>query len=119
MEIFQATLHGQNLGNVTGRRFVKTDLSNCIIGPSRGAQFIHCYMEGARFVGPDIRDILGLTATLNCKTFQGLELPAVALDGLLKLFSIGKGNDERRQQMRSIIDPHRLRVFDRVFPDLE
>jgi hypothetical protein len=109
----------RNLGDVTGRRFVRADLSNSLIGPCRGAHFVQCYMNGARFTSPDVRDILTVTATLNCEVWGGVELPPAALDGLLKLFSITKGNDATREKIRAAIDPERLRVYDMIFADLE
>jgi uncharacterized protein YjbI with pentapeptide repeats len=110
---------GQNLGNVTGRRFVRADLSGCTIGIARAAQFIHCNMRGARFTNDDPRDLISISATLNCETWESLTLPPRSFEALLKLMSITNCGEQKREGLRALIDPQWLATLDRSFPDLE
>jgi hypothetical protein len=116
---FRESLAGQKLGDVSGRRFICVSLADCEISKACGAEFLHCSLRGAKFTSEDVRDYIGMTATLDCQTFEGVELPPVAFDLFLKLFSLTLGNDEKRKGLRALIDPTRLRIFDRIFPDLE
>lgn len=111
--------HGERLGDVSGRKFVLTNLSSCEIDRATGAEFIHCSLRGARVVSRDIRDFLGVTLTLDCQTFDGLELPEPVFDALLNLLAMTAGNDEKRKGLRALIDPKRRELFDRIFPTLE
>jgi hypothetical protein len=116
---FRVNRRGQKLGDVSGQKFVLTNLTACEISRATGAEFVHCSLRDARITSSDIRDFLGVTLTLDCQTFEGLEFTEPVFDALLNLLAMTRGNDAKRAGLRALIDPKRLAVFDRIFPDLE
>lgn len=116
---YRITRKGEKGIDASGRRFVNELFQDCEISRSRGAEFIHCHMRGSRFTSQDVRDFIGMTFTFNCDSFEDLELPPAAFDAFIKLLSITAGNDEKRAKLRELIDPDRLRIYDKIFPSLE
>jgi len=116
---FSETHQGEALGDVRGRRFDNALLADCEIARIAGATFKNCVMDGSSIQADDIRDILGVTVTLDCFTFVGLRLSPVTLDAFLYLLVQTTGNDTTRAKVEAAIDPQRLRLFRKLFPQVE
>lgn len=116
---YTETHMGETLPDVRGRRFVNALLSDCTFRKVAGAQFINSVLAGSKLDADDIRDFLGTTMTLDCFTFENLELSPPAFDAILFLLTMTRANDASRAKLEQVIDPHRLRLFRRLFPDTE
>jgi len=107
------------LGDVRNRPFRNALLSDCVLTRIAGATFENCVMAGSSVQADDIRDILGATVTLDCFTFEGLRLSPTTLDAFLYLLVQTVGNDTTRAKLEAAIDPQRLRLFRKLFPQTE
>lgn len=116
---YSETHFDKNLGDVSGRRFINALLSRCKFTKVKDAQFLHCVMEGSEIACTDLHDLLGASITLSCFSFEGLKLSPETLDAILFLLTISDGNEETRERIRQIIDPQRLRLLERAFPQIE
>lgn len=106
---------GENLGDVSTRRFVRENFFECTITCMRNTVFEHCSLAFTKLEPKRISDLLGLTMTLDCFTFQDLEMNELAFEILLYLISTSKGNDEKREAIRSLISAKNLRYFKNEF----
>jgi len=116
---FSETHIDERLPDLRGLRFRDALFHDCRIGRVAGAVFERCAMAGSSVEVDDPRDLLGVTATLDCFTFRGLRLSSVALDALIFLLTMTVGNDATRKKLESCIDPRRLQLFRTMFPNLE
>jgi len=116
---YAATHFNEELSGLFGRRFSNELFSGCTFGSVRGAEFAHCVMHDCVLEAEDMRDILGVTLTLDCHTFGGVRFSPTALDAILFLLTTTKGNDATRQKIEAAIDPERLEKFRRLFPRTE
>lgn len=113
---YAATHFKEALPDVSGCHFQNELFSECTFGRVRGAEFKNCVLAGSNFEADDIRDILGVTLTLDCFTFENMEPSALALDAILFLLTMTRGNGAARQKIEAAIDPERLEKFRRLFP---
>lgn len=109
----------ENLGDVTRRRFYNALLYECKIKKFAAAEFVHCVLSGTRLEPESLRDILGATFTLDCFSYGGVFLNELAFDAHLYLLSLTAGNDAKREKLREMIAPERMRFFERAFPATE
>ncbi len=110
---------GAALPNVEGRRFFNALLSGCVFRRVTDAQFVRSVLHGSKLDASDIRDFLGVTMTLDCFTFEGLQLSPEAFDAILFLLTMTKGNDAARARVEACMDHHRLKLYRRLFPQTE
>ena len=117
--LWRAEHRDLNVKSVRGRRFQRELFVNCTIQEVRGAVFEHCAMVGSKLDPQSLTDILGFTATLDCLMFEGWEWNELAMDAMLYLLSLTKGNDERRDVLRRMVRPESMGDFDKLFSKLE
>jgi len=93
----------QNLENIPPGHYSDQTFFNCVFRKLNGVIFENCDMNHSRLVATDVRDVLGLTVTLDCKTFENVELSPEMFDAFLCLLCKTKGNDEKRKELLKII----------------
>lgn len=81
---------------------------NCTFDNVRQSTFKNCTMHNSKFLVNRIEDALGLTATLDCKSFSDLELSPLMFDLMLVLLLKTKGNDEKRKKLIDVIGKERV-----------
>jgi hypothetical protein len=69
---------------------------NCTFNKLAGADLKNCVLYGSTFAMTKPEDIIGLTVTMDCKTFDNLELSPDVFDLLLMLICRTKGNNKKR-----------------------
>lgn len=79
----------------------------------------NCDLNGSRIKPESIKDMLGVTMTLDCHTFKDVELNELALDCLLTLLAKTKGNDLKRAKIIDIIGDRKYKAISKVMGDLE
>ena len=111
--------HGLTVQQVGPQRFQRELFANCRARSVKGATFEHCGFIECGFHPEHIIDTLGVTVTLDCFTFDGLYLNELAMDAMLYLLTLTKGNDEKRAALHRLIAPARAADFDGLFKRME
>jgi len=73
----------------------------CTFHKLNGATLKNCKLYGSKFAMTKAQDIIGLTVTMDCDSFNNVELSPEVLDYLLLLICKSSGNVEKR---RTIIE---------------
>jgi hypothetical protein len=81
---------------------------NCELKYLRGATLKNCVLTNSKVLTDRVEDALGLTVTLDCHTFEDLELSPLMFDLLLVLLLKTKGNVEKRRQLIAVIGRARV-----------
>jgi hypothetical protein len=118
LRFFSQVIKDQKNLNLEGQGFVRALFVNCQITRLRNTTLAKCTMSGCSLEPADIRDILGITITLNCHTWDHFRMSPLTLDAILYLITRGAAPEEQ-ERVRSVIDPHRRDLFAKVFPLLE
>ena len=116
---WRAVRHNQDLGDVSGRRFVNELISGCKVSRVAGAIFLGCDLRGTEVAIDDIRDLVGVSLTLDCFSFHFLKLSPVATDGLLYLISLADIPQDKKDAIRALIPSSRLEEFETAFRTVE
>jgi hypothetical protein len=66
-------------------------------------------MNGSKLLTDKIEDALGLTATLDCHSFDNVELSPLLFDLFLVLLLKTKGNETKRRKLIQVIGEDRVR----------
>ena len=111
-------VHYRETVDLTGARLQNALFRNCVITGLRKALLLDCELPGCELRIDSPLDFLDATVTLNCWTFRDVRLSETAFDALIYLVSLGAGNDRKRAALRELIEPSRMRLFDRVFPEI-
>lgn len=74
----------------------------------------NCVLDRSQFATASVRDALGLTVTLDCHSFSGVELSPLVFDLILSLLLMTKGNDEKRIKLEEVIGKERVAVLRRL-----
>lgn len=104
--------------DTTGRRFMRELFYACQFQKLTGVVFERCCLVGSSWKPRHAEDLLGITVTMDCFTFDGLEMNELAFDAFLYMLTMTRGNDQKREMVRRLIDPRHLRWFDAAFPRL-
>lgn len=86
-----------------GKRFLRALFFGCVLKRLRGTTFEHCSLQGSSMEPDRLEDILGVTMTLDCFSWQYVSLNSLAFDAMLFLLSITKGNDSKREVLKRLI----------------
>lgn len=92
----------KNLPDVSGQTFFRELFYNCRFENVRNATFNQCCLLNSKFDARNLADVLGVTMSLDCFTFSGLEFNDAAFSGIVQLLSMTKGNDEKRAILRRL-----------------
>lgn len=92
---------------------------NCKFEKLNGLTLKDCDLNRSQFVTETLRDALGLTLTLDCFSFKGVELSPLLFDLLLLMLHISAGNDEKRERLLDVIGQHRAAQLLRIIEGLE
>ena len=107
-----------DLHDMTGRRFLKELFHACRFEKLAGVVFERCCLMGSSWKPRRAEDMLGVTVTMDCFTFEGLEMNELAFDAFLYMLVMTRGNDAKRDMVRRLIDPRHLRYFEKAFPQV-
>jgi hypothetical protein len=116
---FSAVYENTDFPSLRGRGFVRALFSDCTFHDIRKVHFVNCTMENCRIETEDPRDLLEATITINCHTFRNLKLSPAAFDALLFVISMAAPDEDMRTRSRTALDPSRLKLYERIFPELE
>lgn len=105
--------------DVSDMAFVRVLFRDCTFRKLRGAHIVNCTFERCTLDTDDPREILGVTTTLNCRTFEGLKFSPAAMDAVLHLVAMGCSDAEQREKILAVIDPHRLKLYGKIWHKLE
>lgn len=78
-------------------RYVNTLFYNCLFDDLRGLELIDCVLDGSRFITDTPQKMLGFSVTLNCHSFQNVELSPQVMNTLLLVLCKSKGNENARR----------------------
>jgi len=112
---WNAKHYREKMGDLSGRTLQNELLAECEITGLARAVLRDCDLRGTRVNIDDLRRLLGVTVTLDCYTFSGLVLSELVFDAFLFLLSLTEGNDDKRDRVRSIINPRHLLYLQRAF----
>jgi hypothetical protein len=76
---------------------------NCLFKKLNGLLLEGCDLNQSKFLTDEIKDALGFTVTLNCHSFENVEISPLLFDLMLLLLCKSKGNTEKRQKLLDII----------------
>lgn len=82
---------------------------NCTFKDLRNTTFKNCDLNHSKFTSDRAEELLGLTVTLNCHSFENVELSPFVFDLMLTLLLKTKGNVEKRRKLIEVIGEDRLR----------
>lgn len=102
----------KNLPDVSGQVFFRELFYNCRFENIRNATFNQCCLLNSKFDARTLADVLGVTMSLDCFTFSGLEFNDVALSSVVQLLSMTKGNDDKREVLRRLASDVILKEHD-------
>lgn len=88
--------------NVT-QDFDNALLYNCIWHKLNGVTLKNCDLNHSKIPIQKIEDILNFTVTLNCKSFNNVELSELVFNLFLILLYKTKGNDTKRRKILELI----------------
>lgn len=111
--------HGENLPDLEGMRFSRELFANCVLKRVKSTIFEHCSLQFSHMQPESLDDILGVTMTLDCFSFEDVEWNELSFDAILYLLTLTRGNDEKRAILRRMVSDKQLEAFDRVFKKVE
>lgn len=76
---------------------------NCKFKDIHNVTFKDCVMTQSELVAENIREVLGVTITLDCNSFRNVKLPEFVLDLFLLLLTKTRGNSKKRKQILDIV----------------
>jgi hypothetical protein len=88
--------------NLTGR-FQNELFFNCRFKKLSNLVLENCELNRSEFSTDSVRDALGLTMTLSCKSFRGVYLSPMLFDLYLLLAYMTCGNDLKREKLLDVI----------------
>lgn len=115
---FSVTVKDQPSLDISGKLLNRALLERCRIARFRGAMLKDCVLRDCEIDPVDVRDLIGLTVTLGCSTFNRTKVSPLAMDALIYLISKGADAAEKKR-VRAVIPPERVALFDRLFPQLD
>lgn len=118
MRTFSAVKIGEDCKTLTGHHENEL-LFECEFEKLTGLTLRNCDLNRSRFTTKYIRDALGLTVTLDCHSFQNVELSPLLFDLMLALLTKTTGNDHKREQLIGVIGEQRYEAFKRALDETE
>lgn len=93
---------------------------DCTFHRLAGVDLLDCTLYGSKFVMKNPEDVIGLGITLDCYTFNNLELSPEVFDFLMLLICKTKGNNEKRRViLENVVGHDRAIELLRTFKNLE
>lgn len=89
---------------------------NCVFDRVTDVTLRNCVLNKSTFITSKIEDALRFTITLDCFSFDNVELSPLIFDLLLCLLIKGKGNTEKRRKLIDVIGRER---FSEIYKALE
>lgn len=108
----------ENCGKVSG--YHDNELFfNCKFRNVSGLTLKNCDLNASTFDVRSVADALGFTLTLNCYSFRDVEYSQLLFDLMLTLLTMTKGNDAKREALKTIIGSEKYATFSRLLKRLE
>jgi hypothetical protein len=83
-------------------------LFNCELHSVRGLTLKNCDLNRTRLLVEDMQKALDFTVTLDCKSFNNVELSPLLFDLLLILLLKTKGNTDKRNKIITLLGKERI-----------
>jgi hypothetical protein len=93
------SLKGHHTGDV---------FANCTFEDLNGLTLERCDLSRSKFVTSKLKDALNFTLTLNCLSFNQVEMSELLFDLLLCMLLKTKGNTEKRRKLVDVIGEQRV-----------
>jgi hypothetical protein len=84
-------------------RFKNELFFNCRFKKLNDLVLEDCELNQSEFNTDSVRDALGVTMTLSCKSFRGMTMSPLLFDLYLLLAYLTKGNDLKREKLLDVI----------------
>lgn len=84
-------------------------LFNCELNSIRNLTLKDCVLNRSKFLVEDLEKTRNFTVTLNCRSFDNVELSPLLLDLFLLLLTKTKGNDSKRLKILKIVGHERAK----------
>ncbi len=91
----------------------------CTFHRLKGLTLKDCDLSNSRFTTKSVRDALGLTLSLNCHSFYGVEFSEELFDMMLGLLIMSKGNDDKRSALIEIVGEKKYQALSRLLKAYE
>lgn len=91
----------------------------CTFDKLKGLTLKDCDLSESKFVTSSIKDALGFTLTLDCKSFRRTRWSPLLFELLLCLMASTLGNDDKRDKVVEIIGQKRFEAFSRLLKNIE
>lgn len=109
---------GKDCSDLTG--FHENELFfECTFNHLKDLTLKNCVLDRSQFATASVRDALGLTVTLDCHSFNGVELSPLVFDLILSLLIMTKGNDEKVAELVKVIGTERVHALQRLLRRIE
>lgn len=91
----------------------------CEFDKLNGLTLKDCDLNRSNFKTDSVRDALGFTLSLSCMSFRNVTFSPLLFDLMLSLLCMSAGNDEKREQLKTVIGPERAEALLRVLKATE
>lgn len=81
---------------------------NCTFNNLNGLTLKDCTLTHSKVITNTVPDAMGLTITMDCRTFDNLELSPLMFDMFMVMLLKTKGNEEKRKRLIDILGRERL-----------
>ncbi len=92
---------------------------NCVFDVVNNLTLKDCVLSNSKFKTNSIKDALGLTVTIGCKSFHNIELSELMFDMMLMLLIDTKGNSKKRARLIKVIGKDRFKELQKEFENIE
>ena len=105
---FQAIHIDEDCTELPPGNYYKQLFHNCTFKKLNGVVAKDCTLTDSKVLTDKMEDALGLTVTLDCKTFDNLELSPLMFDLFVMLLIKTKGNEHKRKRLIDILGRERI-----------
>lgn len=110
---FNKTTIGQDCSELTGAH--ENELFyGCEFDKLNGLTLKHCVLNGSALATTSVKNALGFTVTLDCFSFDGVELSPLLFDLYLSLLLMTKGNEDKKELLIEVIGRKRAESLQRL-----
>lgn len=108
----------EDCSNITGHK-ENCLFFGCTFDKLAGLTLKGCDLNKSIFNTSRIRDAMGLTISLDCFSFKSVSYSPLLMDLMLFLLTTTSGNDDRREQIASILGEEKMKTLTRVLRSIE
>lgn len=100
-------------------RYENTLIFNCSIHNLENVQLLNCDLNYSKLLIDNIINLRNFSCTMNCGTFENVELSPLIFDLILMLLIKSRGNEQRRKRLFRMLGVERIRDLGQQMDKLE